>query len=962
MAFPRLLAWLLLSLATSACTQEQRSTQSPRESISLAGEWQVKLDPQNLGFDERWFASPISADVISLPNTTDLAGIGFKLNEESMSYPAEFVDSVWPGRGATQRLDESGHLVRDPMYVGKAWYQREIVVPKNWQAKLIQLQLERVMWQSQVWVDDTFVGSYDSLATPHEFELNSLNPGTHRLTICVDNGMIHDIGIIGHAYGPETQTRWNGILGDMELIATPLIRLSNLRVFPPANGKPLKAEVRIEGPSKELVKGKLVFKVWDETRSYLLGQRSIEVKIGGSNGDRKGGVIVLSLNMASQLLSWDEFTPNRYILEATLRGRGIIDQLQTRFGIRELERKGRRILVNEQPIFLRGTLDCAVYPQTGHPPTSVRDWQQNLQEIKNHGFNHVRFHTWCPPEAAFEAADRIGMYLCPETAFWVDNWTSEIGLKPKLLGGDDEITDYVRKEIGRISATYGNHPSFAFFCIGNEFGMDSDWETVQELVAEVKNYDPRHLYNGTTARKYVAADDFWVTHRTDQSVRGTGPPHTDWDHAAAIATTELPVISHETGQHPVFPDYPDLLPKFTGPLRPHNYQRLWNELKEAGLENQIADFEWASARFQMVQYKAEHEGMLRTPQLAGYQLLMLNDFTGQSEALVGILDPFLQSKGVVTKEELLQWNSPTVPLARFERYVWTSAETFQADLQVRHHGRRPLAPTAVTWSLSSSDHQFHVQKTISSDEIPPGGITPLGTISVPLDSITQATALTLKIEIANSSNQWKIWVYPPDSSAKSSDPADAADATDATENQIVITESWNPQIQQTLADGGKVLLLAHGLKNSASKPTKFGSVYWSAGWWGDAFSHLGLLCQPNHPALAEFPNDGHSDWQWYDLCNNATTFKLENAPAGFRPIVQLVPDFHHNQLLGQLIECKVGVGKLMICGYDLSTDLPNRHAARQLRRSLLKYMQNDSFEPQFELELTVLGQLLTAAN
>jgi beta-galactosidase len=954
MVFLRLLALLCLFLATSACSQE--SPPPLRESFSLAGEWQVKLDPQNLGFEERWFASKISADVIQLPNTTDLAGIGYKLDEDSMSYPVEFVDSVWPGRAATKRLDESGHLVRDPMYVGKAWYQREIVVPENWREKLIQLHLERVMWQSQIWLDDEFIGSYDSLATPHEFEFESINPGTHRLTICVDNGIIHDIGIIGHAYGPETQTRWNGIVGNIELNATPLIRLTNLRVFPPANGMPLKAEVRVEGPSKGLVKGKLVFKVWDETKSYVLAQQSIGVQVEGGSGTRMGGVFVLSLNMTSQLLSWDEFTPNRYILEATLRGKEVHDQLQTRFGIRELEREGRRILVNGQPVFLRGTLDCAVYPRTGHPPTSVMEWQQNLQEIKNHGFNHVRFHTWCPPEAAFEAADRIGMYLCPETAFWVDNWTSEIGLKPQLLGGDEAITDYVRQEIARISATYGNHPSFAFFCIGNEFGLDSDWETVQELVAEVKKYDPRHLYNGTTARKHVAADDFWVTHRTDQSVRGTGPPHTDWDHADAISTTELPVVSHETGQHPVFPDYPNLLPKFTGPLRPHNYQRLWNELKAAGLDDQIADFEIASARFQMVQYKAEHEGMLRTPHLAGYQLLMLNDFTGQSEALVGILDPFLQSKGVVSKGELLQWNSPTVPLARFERYVWTSAEIFHADLQVRHHGRNVIAPTDATWSLYSADHQFHVQETISNDEIPLGGITQLGDISVALDSITQATALTLKVEVGKSSNQWKIWVYPPGSTANSDDAAAAA------KNDVVIATSWNPQVQQTLADGGKVLLMGHGLKNPATKQTNFGSVYWSAGWWGDAFSHLGILCQSDHPALSEFPNDGHSDWQWHDLCNNATTFKLENTPANFRPIVQLVPDFHHNQLLGQLIECKVGAGKLMICGYDLTTDLPNRHAARQFRHSLLWYMQGDSFQPKAEFDSALLDQLLSAAN
>ena len=102
-----------------------------------------------------------------------------------------------------------------------------------------------------------------------------------------------------------------------------------------------------------------------------------------------------------------------------------------------------------------------------------------------------------------------------------------------------------------------------------------------------------------------------------------------------------------------------------------NLERYRRALVANGLGGQMKDFVRASARFQLTQYKAEHEAMLRTRGYAGYQLLMLNDFTGQSEALVGILDPFWETKGVVSAAEVRAWNAPTVVLARFAKFVWT---------------------------------------------------------------------------------------------------------------------------------------------------------------------------------------------------------------------------------------------------------------------------------------------------
>ena len=166
---------------------------------------------------------------------------------------------------------------------------------------------------------------------------------------------------------------------------------------------------------------------------------------------------------------------------------------------------------------------------------------------------------------------------------------------------------------------------------------------------------------------------------------------------------------------------------------------------------------------------------------------------------------------------------------------------------------------------------------------------------------------------------------------------------------VLVTRMLDAAARQALRRGARVLWLAHDLKSPLAARTDFASVYWSAGWWGNTFSGLGINCDPAHPALREFPNEGWSDWQWHDLCAGATTFNLTGVPRRFRPVVQLVPDFHFNTLLAQVFETKFGPGSLLVCGYDLDSDLDHRLAARQFRRSLFHYVASPEFHPSQEL-------------
>ena len=214
-----------------------------------------------------------------------------------------------------------------------------------------------------------------------------------------------------------------------------------------------------------------------------------------------------------------------------------------------------------------------------------------LKVVKKHGFNHVRFHTWCPPDAAFEAADRLGVYLQAEVPGWVDDWGPETVTRPQGLGRDPLVLDYLRREMRRMSEAYGNHPSFLLCALGNEFGeRHTEWPAINGVIEEIKALDPRRLYSGCAARRHLDADDFWVTHDTGSATRGVGPGGTDWDFSKALETSPVPLIAHETGQRPVFPDYGALLPKFTGPLLPLNLERYRRGLAESGLEDQLPQF------------------------------------------------------------------------------------------------------------------------------------------------------------------------------------------------------------------------------------------------------------------------------------------------------------------------------------------------------------------------------------
>ncbi len=896
--------------------------------LDLAGKWRFALDPADAGVSAAW-PDTVLRDAIALPGTTDLAGYG-----------------------APEPDPNPGFLSRVHKYVGAAWYQRDIEIPPAWNGLDVELFLERVQWESRAWVDGRACGAQDSLGTPHLHTLGALTPGRHRLTLRVDNRMIHPIGDRGHCYTEFTQTIWNGIVGRLELRARPAAALSLVRVFPDAAAASVVAEVTVAGRGGGARQGMLRGVVTELRTRRVVGQAEWPLALAGTQT-----VARCTVPLASVPAAWDEFSPALYRLDLALACGEARDACATTFGFRTVARDGQRLLINGRPAFMRGNMDCAQYPRTGHPPTDVESWRRMYRVCQSYGLNQIRFHSWCPPEAAFVAADELGIYLQPEV-LWIDGWMGGPNPRkdmdtpgyPKGVGkGDRTIDAYVRAEMRRMLDAYGNHPSFCFFAIGNELGS-SDFTVMGAWIAAEKARDPRRFYAASTARAITPADDFADTHNipgVGGVVNNLGVPHTDWDYEGSYRRAPVPVIAHEMGQMPVHPDWREIA-KYDGPLRARNFELFREEARRRGVADQSADFQAASGWLNRILYKNEMEAQLRSPGCSGVSWLSLQDFPGQGEALVGWLDAFYDSKGFVTPAEFRRYSAPAVPLARFKKYVWTTNETFTAVLQAAHWGAAPLAGARAAWTLRGARGPVLAQGELPATNLAVGCVATLGSISVPLAAVPAPQKLTLELRLVDTPyvNAWDLWLFP-------TGPAPATPAG------VLVTER-PAEAWEGLARGGRVVLLAHKLGGrDSARYAAWMPLFWSARFFpGQNRDTLGAVVQAQHPALALFPTGAAYDWQWREVCDGARGFVLDDQPAGYRPIVQPVCDYHFNHKLGVLFEfATAGGGRLLVCGYNLAERLEQRPAARQLHASLLAYAASEAFAPRPRLARSGFEQL-----
>jgi hypothetical protein len=901
-----------------------------RERLNLEGEWRFRLDGQNRGVSDKWY-STLLPDVAHLPGSTDENGYGDEPH----------------GR-------DPDKLTRLHKYVGPAWYQTDVSIPDEWRGKRIALFLERCHWETMVWIDEEFVGCQDSLCAPHEYDLSErLGVGEHQLTIRVDNSIKYPVGElrgdeiqVAHSVTEYTQTNWNGIVGRIELATTDRIWIKNLQVYPDLQSKTVRVVTTLGNCTSQGASGRLLMEavtIGEPSSEAASVESDVLIDEGGETG------VEISLPLGDEVREWDDIDPALYCLTVSVMasgsGRTYVDQESIQFGMREFYADGSQLVMNGHPVFLRGTVECAIFPLTGYPPMDLDSWLREFGVAKSVGLNCFRFHSWCPPEAAFEAADQLGFLLHIETPVWT------------YLGEYDDLDQFVYDEGDRILRRYGNHPSFCMLLAGNEPHGENVEEFLTGLLQYWKSKDSRRLYGGCSGWPEIPASEFHIRPQREgkgplrahawggglQSRMNAEPPTTVADYSFQIAGSSKPIIAHEIGQWCAYPNL-DEIERYTGVLRAVNYEIVRDSLAENHMVDQAHDFTMASGALQVRQYREEIESALRTPGFGGFEIVCINDYPGEGTAVVGVLDAFWDPKPYLDPADFSKSCASTVPLARMNKRIWTNDETFTAEVEIAHFGRKPIESAVPTWSLHVADGEAIASGELSRRSIPVGNGISLGTIRAPLEGVPSPIKLMLKVNLKGTDieNCWEIWVYPP--SVETGPP-----------EGILLAYRGGEDVERTLRQGGRVLLMPHLSSLPNTVPAGFTTIFWNTRWTKGQPPHtLGILCDPEHPALEHFPTEYHSNWHWWDLVTKARAMDMTGFPAEFRPIVQVIDDWNRNRKLGLLFEAKVARGSLLFCSIDLFHGLERRPVARQLLHSLLSYVGSDAFAPGVEVDFDLI--------
>lgn len=864
-------------------------TVSAQQTIDLKGTWQFATSRTNDATPPRQYT-----DQVVLPGSMLTNGKGDTVTPETQ-WVSSLYDSSYFYNPYMEKYRRPGEmkfpffLTPSKHYVGYAWYERKVNVPRSWRKQPVTLYLERPHIETTVYINGHEVGHQMSLSAPHQYDVTRyLKPGsTNTITIKVYNGIENVcVGQDSHSVTDQTQGDWNGIAGRIQLMTSPVIYRKRVTTD--------------------------------------IQQRKARIFLNDT---------IYELTLDAPLRLWSEDNPQLYEVTVDYRGYAI----PVSFGVREVSTQGRHILLNGQPLYLRGTVENCCFPETGYPPTDVASWLEVLGKCKEYGLNHVRFHSYCPPEAAFTAADQLGIYLQPEGPSWPNH-----GVR---LRRGMAIDQYLTDECKRIIDTYGSHPSLIMLAGGNE--PAGDWVSWgKDFCREMKAYDPSRIYCTASVGGGWAWDE-----GSEYHVKG-GARGLDWDRHAPQSTDDFeeqlavprnfkptaerpvntePYISHEQGQWCVFPDFEEIS-QYTGAYQPGNLEIFKDLLETNGMASQARKFLMASGHLQVLAYKYEMERNLRTKDYTGFQLLSLNDYSGQGTALVGPLNVHWREKGYCTATQWREFCNPIVPLALLPRFVYTTADTIRIGTRI--YDATGHADRQATYSMTSNG------KTIAQ-----GTYTTGEDIVVNPHDIEAPAKLTLTLTTSGHSNHYDLWVYPETLTTSS--------------EGIHVTDTLDEKAINVLRKGGKVLLTAAGkVRYGNDVRHTFLPVFWNTSWFKMRPPHTtGAYIQADHPVFRDFPTEDWQNLQWWELVNHAQVMNLSDMPIYYQPIVQPIDTWHVSRKLGMMIEAHVLNGRLLMTTLDISSDLAHRPVARQLRHSILRYMQSKDFDPDTTIPTALITQL-----
>lgn len=850
--------------------------------IDLSGQWQVKLDAEKQETMPQAYS-----ETMTLPGTTSAAGLG-------MPNPAK----------------ETGCLTDAYRFEGAVWFMRTFTAG-DWTGEQTMLTLERTR-KTTVYLDGRPIGHQESLCTPHRYFLPPVHAGEHTLVIRVDNTDYPTRG--GHLTSPDTQSNWNGITGEISLTVAHTL-LTDLTVRPDLRRGCLRVHGHIIG-APDGVAGIVLPGQMEHLLPYRRGVLDGECPLKGNEA------------------FWDEAHPEIHTISIDLDG----DVYETTFGLRDVRTLGRRLLINGRETFLRGKVDNLLYPKTGYTPTDVASWMTILGIAKEYGINHYRYHTACPPDAAFTAADLLGVYMAPELPFW--GTVAEEGEE----GYDERERDFLFQEGFRILREYGHHPSFLWLSLGNELWGSKD--VLNRMMRAYREADDTKLYSSgannyqfvpdvldeenvfvgvrlgrerlirgsyamcdapqgivqTTAPESVSNYDASIVPETlgqsgeagkVQIQYGTGVKEVDAQSADALIP-DVPVISHEVGQYVFYPDFSEI-PHYTGPLKPRNIEAMRENLERAGLYGEHEAFFRQTGHLAVDCYKREIETLLRSREVSGFQLLDLQDYTGQGTALVGVLNAMMENKGLISAEEWREFCAGTVVLGEFASFTGVMGEDIRFDVQISECDPEKQH-TCIRCTLMDGERELY------ACDVTPGArqgrLTDAVSVTFPAECYRDAmqeriTGLTVVLTLADGTrNHYPIWLIPPidiritrEGIEKDGRMVAFVSAEEKADGAAIVVPSAEGQLPAEYCTDFWCYPMFRSISESMGKPVPVGT--------------MGLSIDTASPLLKRFAQEDYTTPAWYAILQTAHVQRL---PADIHPAVQMIDNTERCARLGILYQ------------------------------------------------------------
>lgn len=871
--------------------------------IDLDGQWQG-------------YADKLGNFTVLLPGTLDTNKIGIK-DEENL---------------ATR-------LTRVHTYEGQVTYTRKIYVPECNPGKRLFLKVERTR-ELSLKIDGEEQNPYEagSLSTPFIFEVTRFAGREAEYVFTVDNVYTKwpRKSIIGSsAATDETQTNWNGILGDFYLYEENEVFISSIRVYPDNTGADVCIE--IDGLNEELTKNLVLTVESPAFSDKKTIYENVEWKLDPVEKEKNRVTCrIKSTSYDQSVRNWDEGEGNQYQITVSVfikneNNKENVDERSVYFGIRTFGKdENQRLIINGRKFFLRGEANCCVFPEEGHPPVTEEAWRKVLEVYESYGVNCMRFHSWCPPEAAFNAADKMGMMMQPELSQW--NF--------KDAFGDEDARKYYCHELESVLKNLANHPSFLMLTFGNELQNTEEGDIyAAKLLDLARELDSTRMYAKSSNYHYgeVGTDeesDFYTSMAYfEEMLRATSSPmigHLNHEYPSTkhnynetvdkVCDNGKPVFEFEVGQYEILPDF-DEISEFKGVTRAVNFELIKKRAEQAGVLPVWKKYVEATGELSLLCYKEETEAALRTGGMSGLSLLGLQDFPGQGTALVGMLNCHLQPKpfSFARPERFREFFNDVVPLLYLDKFTYWSEEKLSAKFCLANYGKTNLNLKA-GWRLKA-DHEILASGEFKKSDYPCGEVTPTGVVEVTLPRTETALRMNLELYAGEYKNSYPIWSY--------------ASKKEISSSGTVHTKLTEELIEE-IKNGKTVFLEPSPTKENFPESIggQFTTDFWSVGTFPTQEGGMGMVIEQEHPALAGFPTEMHSNYQWWLMASKRPMI----LPATIKPIVTVPDSYSRMKHMGLLFEASMGKGRVMISSMGLLED-QKYPECRGLLHSLLDYLE-----------------------